>query len=260
MKIRRHSVGPLTVEVKEKVSSTNDLVKERMRRSFLRDRGTAAPLYLIATSQERGRGRFERSFFSPPETGVYCTLGFWHRERVPAVYFTMLASVAIRDNLARQFGLDLKIKFVNDLLLGHRKVCGILTEMLSFDPAHHAVVLGFGLNLYDPPGGWPETISSSAGSLFGRPGAFSFDVNRLLADIHNRIRVLTDEVAREEPIFLEAYARHLLTAEDTLYPHDEPVLRKRYQAGILTITTPVAVYRIGRGEFHKTDLTEHTEQ
>ena len=154
---------PLRVEYEPRVTGTNALLRERAAA------GEPEGLVLLAGSQEAGRGRSGRSFFSPPDTGLYLSLLLRPglvAEQAPML--TVLAAVAAARAAEELCGQEIRIKWVNDLLCGGRKVCGILTEAaLSLETGGlDYAVLGLGFNLSSPENGWPEELRDIAGSLF----------------------------------------------------------------------------------------------
>lgn len=154
----------VNVATAETVTSTNRLVKEKATRG-------EGEGYLLATAhQTEGRGRLGRSFFSPCDTGVYMSLLL--RPSInpqDATLITTAAAVSVCEALEKMGVRDTGIKWVNDIFFNGRKVCGILTEA-GFDIENNQldyVVLGIGLNLYAPQGGFPEEIRDIAGAVFG---------------------------------------------------------------------------------------------
>ena len=164
--IVRHLHGKaagLRIETLGTVSSTNALSRQRAID------GEAEGLVLIASSQTAGRGRKGRSFFSPDGTGLYMSL-LLRPQVAPelAVRVTTLAAVSICKAIEELTGRTPGIKWVNDILMDGKKVCGILTETTLGSAAGRldSVVLGIGVNALEPAGGFPEEISSIAGSVF----------------------------------------------------------------------------------------------
>lgn len=122
-----------------------------------------------ALSQTAGRGRLGRSFFSP-ESGVYFSLIFCPEKTSedfdPAIY-TAVASVAVCRSLKKLYNKDSTIKWVNDVYVNEKKVCGILTEG-KIDTEKNiigALVIGIGINIYTPKEKFPEEIRNRAGSV-----------------------------------------------------------------------------------------------
>lgn len=153
---------PLSLSVRRKVDSTN---AEALRRA---SEGAPEGTVVIAEEQTAGRGRRERSFFSPAGTGIY--LSILVRPGMPAGHahrLTCAAAVACAEAIEACTGVEASIKWVNDVYCRGRKVTGILTEG-SFDleggVLDHAVV-GIGVNVKPPRDGFPSDIAATAGSV-----------------------------------------------------------------------------------------------
>lgn len=164
-KYLRHKGLPLTVV--PSAASTNALARE------MADRGAMEGTVVIAGEQTAGRGRSGRHFFSPGGTGLYLSLLLRPRDYAPqqAVQLTALAAAAMCQAVEAVSGRQPGIKWVNDLILDGKKVCGILTEGafgLETGALEYAVV-GVGVNLYPPAGGFPEDIAPIAGTVFSAP-------------------------------------------------------------------------------------------
>ena len=111
------------LEIHDTLDSTNNRAKA------LAAAGARHGTTVIADSQSGGRGRLGRSFFSPEHSGVYMTCILrpdCDPER--ANLLTSLAAVAAARAVEKVSGADVKIKWVNDLYLNDKKICGILTE------------------------------------------------------------------------------------------------------------------------------------
>lgn len=123
---------------------------------------------LIALFQSAGRGRLGRSFFSPRDTGLYLSLRINASALSPEklMLITPAAAVAVCNALEKSGSSSLKIKWVNDIILDSRKVCGILTEAVTMPNGDTGVIVGVGINMYSPNGGFPSELSSVAGYVF----------------------------------------------------------------------------------------------
>lgn len=138
--------------------------------------GNTSEKLLIAREQFGGRGRLGRSFFSPSDSGVYMTFSFTtDQELSDAILITVAASVAVLRSIKKNTGLDVGIKWVNDLYLHGKKVCGILAESVCSGKGNH-IILGIGINLHTNH--FPKEIADIAGSLH-----IPCDPNLLIADI-----------------------------------------------------------------------------
>ena len=132
------------VVVLPSVDSTNNEAKRRLM-------GDAAQIMLItAEEQTAGRGRQGKSFYSPPGTGIYMTLVVHPNVPVAdAVSVTTRASVAVCRAIRKITPERPEIKWVNDLYLNGKKICGILVEAVSdFESGvTRSLVIGVGVNL-----------------------------------------------------------------------------------------------------------------
>ena len=162
--------------------STNALVREKA------NQGCPEGCIIIACEQTAGRGRYGRQFFSPVDSGVYLSLLLRPTAYSPqqATCLTAAAAAAMCQAIEAVTGQQPGIKWVNDIFLHGKKVCGILTEAavgLETGTLNY-MVLGAGVNLYPPAEGFPEEIQSIAGSVLERscPEA----KNRLVGEFLNR--------------------------------------------------------------------------
>lgn len=175
------SAAGLDMAVLPAVPSTNRLLLEEA------GRGAEEGRLLLAGEQTEGRGRTGRSFFSPGNTGVYMSLLLRpeNYSAKQAVRLTTMAAVAVCEAIEKISGEDAGIKWVNDIYVRGRKVCGILTEAsfsLESGMLDYAV-LGIGMNVYEPEGGFPEELADVAGAVFR--GHRDDGKNRLAAEILN---------------------------------------------------------------------------
>jgi len=121
---------------------------------------------VIAESQNRGRGRLGRDWFSPPFLNLYLSVIL--RPRIPphqASLITLMAAVATAEAIEKYSGLKPSIKWPNDILLGDRKVAGLLNEIQSEMDRVHFIILGIGMNLNVDESVFPKEIRSIATSL-----------------------------------------------------------------------------------------------
>lgn len=164
----------------EKISAT--LTKRTGKASVPLPEGTV----YLTDCQSGGRGRQGHSFYSPKGMGIYFSILTRPKESSgDALTITTHAAVAVVRAVKELYDISLSIKWVNDLFLNGKKVCGILAEG-KFCPALEYCIMGIGINLFTPEGGYPAEIREIAGSLFGEYQAerFSdFDRNRLMASI-----------------------------------------------------------------------------
>jgi len=126
---------------------------------------------VIAESQEKGRGRLARHWFSPPFSNLYLSVIL--RPPIPphqASLITLMAAVATADAIKNFSGLRPLIKWPNDILLKDRKVAGLLNEIHSEADRIHFVILGIGVNLNVDGKMFPKEIRAVATSLKSEMG------------------------------------------------------------------------------------------
>ena len=124
-----------------------------------------SPALYIARTQTGGRGRLGRSFHSPAHTGLYMTVAYTTNEPLgEAVRVTAGAAVAAASAIEELTGLQLAIKWVNDLYLKGCKVGGILTEAVTLEGGRTRMVVGIGINLTTTE--FPDGLRAPASCLF----------------------------------------------------------------------------------------------
>jgi BirA family transcriptional regulator, biotin operon repressor / biotin---[acetyl-CoA-carboxylase] ligase len=137
---------------------------------------------VVAEEQTAGRGRLGRRWFAPAGTSVLCSLQLRPdapTERLPEL--TGVAARACAETIAALTGLEPALKFPNDVLVGGRKVAGILAEARD-----GRVVLGIGINVNVPADDLPADVDRPATSLLVETGR-ELDRAELLAELLERL-------------------------------------------------------------------------
>ncbi len=168
------------IETYGTVTSTNDIVKEKA------NNGAPERTVVIADAQTAGRGRMGRKFDSPDGSGLYMSILLRPEgAAADALSITTRAAVAVAKAIEKHTGRSADIKWVNDIYQDGKKVCGILAEGVTdtTDGGIDYVVLGIGVNLKEPQGGFPETLRGIAGAIF-RDGE-TFERDKIAEDILN---------------------------------------------------------------------------
>lgn len=179
----------------QSVDSTN-LEAKRLLQNGLYDQ-----TLIIANEQTAGRGRLGRSFYSPKNTGIYFSYIYFPKDNQSIVNITARAAVSVAKVLENLCGISPEIKWVNDIYLNGKKVCGILCEAVNDVSANaiNAIIVGIGINITTEA--FPDEISSIAGSL-------NSDINpqTLAVEIAENLK---NSIEISES-FLEYYKRHSL--------------------------------------------------
>ena len=193
--------------VLDTVDSTNTYAKQLGMKNGAD--GTA----VAANEQTGGRGRLGRSFLSPKDTGIY--LSVLYRPDIPpmdAVNLTSYVAVAVCDGIEAACGVRPGIKWTNDIVLGSRKLAGILTEMSVEGETGtlQYIVTGIGLNVLQREEDFPPELRSAATSLLielGRP----VSRGRLTAEVLNALDVMHHCWLNGGGDYLQQYRKDCLT-------------------------------------------------
>lgn len=127
---------------------------------------------VVAEAQGKGRGRMGRAWVSPKGKGIYLSVILRPELQIQATpQLTLAAAVAVAEAVAAETGLKPEIKWPNDLLIGGKKICGILTELNAELNRVNYVVAGIGLNVNTPGDKLPAhgtSLSEELGSKVDR--------------------------------------------------------------------------------------------
>lgn len=160
--VKSHLSFDCDIRVFKSVDSTNDELKK------LAMQGAPEWTVVIAEGQKKGRGRNNHSFCSPCGTGLYISVLFRPVfSSSDSLFVTTSAAVAVCEAIEAIGGEKTQIKWVNDVFLRGKKVCGILTEA-SFSVENGGmeyVIAGIGINV--KKGAFPQELESIATSVFG---------------------------------------------------------------------------------------------
>ncbi|UOR12483.1 biotin--[acetyl-CoA-carboxylase] ligase [Halobacillus amylolyticus] len=144
----------------EEVTSTQEVVHQ------LAKQGKPHGTVVIADKQVQGKGRMSRNWDSPKGKGIWMSI-LLRPELLPyqAPQLTLLAATVLAEVIAEQSSILPQIKWPNDLLVNHKKVSGILTEMQAEQDQIQYVVLGIGINVNQTESDIPEELQHKASSL-----------------------------------------------------------------------------------------------
>lgn len=171
----------LNIEIFNELDSTNNYLKK------LGSQGEKDNQLVIALSQTGGRGRMGRSFYSPNGTGIYFSMLLHPKfSAEKSLFLTVMAAVSVAEAVMKYNKNDVKIKWVNDIYIDGKKVCGILTESaINKDKMLDYAVVGIGINVIAPVNGFPDDIKDIATAIF--PGNAEKNIKeKIVADVVNR--------------------------------------------------------------------------
>lgn len=148
------------IEYHDLLASTNDTAKEQA------SLGAVNGKVIIADTQSLGRGRMGRSFYSPAGTGIYMSVILRPEKKLAdTAGVTAFCAVCVCDAIDSLYGVSSQIKWVNDVMLDGKKVCGILAEgkISSDGSGFDHIILGIGVNV--SPSLFPEELADIAAPI-----------------------------------------------------------------------------------------------
>jgi len=171
----------------EKVGSTNTVASNLAE-------AVAEGTVIIADTQEKGRGRLGRVWVSPPGENIYMSIILQPQiETKDATLITIMAAVASANALRKTTGLNISIKWPNDLICHERKIGGILTELKTDQKGILFSVIGIGINVNTDIDAFPEDVREIATSVKNETGKLFLReeiVAEILNEIHNWYMIL----------------------------------------------------------------------
>jgi len=149
---------------KESVVSTNSTAYEMARQ------GAPEGVVIVADTQHGGRGRLERSWFSPAGKNIYASC-LLKPSLAPhaAAPLSLIAGLAVQQALS-EYLPDVTLKWPNDVLVADKKICGILSEIQSTPQEIEFVIIGIGININQALVDFEDALQDSATSLFIETG------------------------------------------------------------------------------------------
>ncbi len=148
------------IHCENEIASTNQLAQQ------LAAQGAPEGLVVLAETQTAGRGRMGRRWESPAGVNVYCSILL--KPQIPprqAPQLTFLSAVATAEALKELYGIDARVKWPNDILVGGRKIAGLLNELSAETEQIHALVLGIGINVNMAADQFPDELRYPATSV-----------------------------------------------------------------------------------------------
>jgi BirA family biotin operon repressor/biotin-[acetyl-CoA-carboxylase] ligase len=209
--------------------------------------GAAHGVVVVAEEQTHGRGRRGTTWASPAGAGLYFSFVARPSTTASLPLLTLAAGVAVRDGIIAATGLAPDLKWPNDLLVGKRKLAGILAEGHAIGTPAQAVILGVGINVLSAA--YPAEVRARATSIEDELGKCT-DRGVLLAEL---LLSLSDRLAQLEQTpgdILQAWRAASPNAIGTRIEWDgrHGVTAGIDDGGALLVKTTTAVERIIAGE------------
>ncbi|HZK21120.1 MAG TPA: biotin--[acetyl-CoA-carboxylase] ligase [Oscillospiraceae bacterium] len=188
------------------VDSTNAYI----RRNFEK---FSSNTVVIANEQTNGKGRLGRKFISHKDKGLYLSMLLSTEfSAESAANITAFTAAAVSQAIDEAIGVAPSIKWVNDLIVNEKKVCGILTEMSVEGESKNVryIIIGIGINCNQEIHDFPDDIKNKASSLFIESGK---KVNRasLAAKIINSLDKMVKDFPKNKTKYLSYYRENCIT-------------------------------------------------
>jgi len=209
-----HSLGR-RIELRDQIGSTN---REAVA---LAQSGVEHGTVVLADTQTEGRGRLARSWFSPSGINLYCSIVIrtamvGDRQSAWLSWLPLITALAAAEAIDTAASTHIEVKWPNDLLIGERKVGGILCESGTAKQSGPFQVVGIGLNVNGSVTDFPEEILDIATTLRHETGR-DIDRNRLLAKFLDELEACIEEFsARGTERIALAYQRRCTTIGKTV--------------------------------------------
>lgn len=199
----REELKDIDIIVYDEIDSTNTEAKRRLYSSDVKDFTV-----IVSDMQKGGRGRTGKSFASPKGSGVYFSIILHPKDFYDFSYFdltTVKAAVAVVEGIKEATGKVAQIKWVNDLFINGRKICGILSELdADFESRSvKSVIVGIGINVNEPKDDSFKDLKDIAGYI-------GTDVirNEILSSILNAF--YENNYEKKDKEIIDYYKKHSL--------------------------------------------------
>ena len=209
-----HDLGR-RIDIHERLDSTN------REAAALGQAGVEHGTLVLADAQTAGRGRMARTWFSPPGVNVYASLIIRASMDAPRLtawlsWLPLMAALSAAEAIERIAAISMAVKWPNDLLIGERKVGGILCESGSASGSGPFQVVGIGINVNGARTDFPEEFKDIATTIRQETG-HAIDRNHLVAQWLQELEPCLDEfLARGSERIAPAYRRRCTTIGKTV--------------------------------------------
>ena len=220
----------------------------------LAEEGAPHGTLVVADRQDSGKGRRGRSWVMPAGIAIAMSIVLKPEELLPAnaPMLTLVSALAVVRAIREQTGMDAQIKWPNDIVIGGKKVCGILTEMSTqIDYINH-IVVGIGINVHNEQ--FPEELSDRATSLYLESGQH-FNRAALVETVCENFEFYYDIFMRTQDLsgLQEEYDSYLVNRDRQVRILDplgeyEGIARGIAARGELLVDTPEGIRKVDSGE------------
>lgn len=179
--------------------------------AMLARQGAPHGTVVLADRQTAGKGRLGRTFSSPEGKGIYCSAVLRYDVQPERLFaLTPIMAEAARRAVEAVTGLQPQIKWINDLVLHGRKLCGILTELGTENGAVAYVIVGIGINCSQQMEDFPPELRETAISLEQALGK-TVDREAVILELIRQIQLAADGFLQNSSEWMISYVNHCET-------------------------------------------------
>lgn len=273
-----NTIDSSNTECKRRIESAGDL---RLQNGELSADGMRLHKTVVAAEEQTaGRGRLGRAFYSPAKTGIYFSIIYVPRlcgHAIEPAQFTVTAAVGVCRAIERCFGKKAEIKWVNDVYLDGKKVCGILTEGVTNARSAkvEAAIIGIGINLVVNEN-LPVDLSGKVGGILSSQEFAAAERNAAVAEdgpcqhlspvtarfLQQTISQIIESLDSGEDIIPEYRARSMLKGRTLTVTPLIGSTKEQYEATVIDITNDagllVKLFDGTQKVLHSGEVTLHT--
>lgn len=188
------------MEMSEKIIFLNEVTSTNIYAANLCRNSEELPFAVVADFQTEGSGRMGRKFHSPKGHGIYMTYILNTENAQTLNLITSSAGLAVAEVLEKECEIETEIKWPNDIILSDKKVCGILTKLITENNKIKFALVGIGVNVSNEENDFPEEIRDIATSLKIETGK-AFDRKNLTEKIVNNLNeIFLEKIYTEREI------------------------------------------------------------
>jgi len=160
------TAGLGTQRIGQQVFAYDEVISTQPLAHDAATKGAPEGTLVLAELQTGGKGRLGRPWHSPKGSGIWMSLIVRPVIPLPKTpQMTLLTAVCVAQSIREETGLPVRIKWPNDIFIGDKKVCGILTELHAESDRVHYLVIGIGINVNSVSTDFPEELAQIATSL-----------------------------------------------------------------------------------------------
>lgn len=219
----------------------------------LAENGAVHGTLVVAGAQNAGRGRRGRTWESPADSAIFMSLLLRPQIKPQdASMLTLVAAMAVAKAVHQTVGIEVKIKWPNDIVLNGKKICGILTEMSSEIDAINYVVIGIGMNVSNR--NFPKEIAKTATSI-ALEGTSNVNRAQLTEAVWEQFEVYYDKFVKKSDLsdIMEEYQEYLANLNKQVRVLDPKgdfsgVARGITTKGELVVESEGAMHLVSSGE------------